>query len=686
MNPFLATDYFPRFSELTPEAATEAIRKLAEQTATDVAALEKNCTPTWEGRVQALTDILEPLGFAWHLLGHMTGVCNNDAWRKAEEELQPLVVRTFLAIGQSRPLYDALRALRDSAGFPALEEGKRRVIEAELRDARDSGVGLDGAQKERFNEIAARLAELSTKFSNNTLDATKAFSLVLRAKEDVAGLPPAVLALLSESYKGTEGAGPTSPEAGPWRVTLEAALYGPFLQYSERRDLREKLYRARATRASSAVPETDNGPILREILALRREQASLLGFPSYARLALDSRMAKDPSAVYGMIDSIGAPALDASRRELDELRAFAARHGFTEALANWDLAYWQRRLQEENFGYSSETLRPYFQFPIVLRALFDLAHELFGVSIEEADGLAPVWHPDVRFFRVRDEDGADRAYFYLDPYSRPASKQGGAWMDELRGRRRNPDGSVRLPLALLCCNQAPAAEGKPSLMTLGDVETLFHEFGHALQGMLTTVDLPQCSGISCVEWDAVELASQFLENWCVQPETLHRLSDHVDTHEHLPEDLVGKIRAAQTFCQGLFTTRQLSFALVDMDLHEKPDADPDRGWSEAAARFSPLPPIEGDAFLHTFTHIFSGGYAAGYYSYMWADVLAHDAFAAFEEAGLADPAARARTGRRYAATILALGGSRAPADVFRDFRGRDPDPAALLRHKGLVHA
>ena len=361
-----------------------------------------------------------------------------------------------------------------------------------------------------------------------------------------------------------------------------------------------------------------------------------------------------------MIDRIGDAALAKGRAELASLRAFAAENGFAEALAPWDLAFWSRRQLEALYGYSPETLRPYFPFPRVLEGLFGLARELFGVAVEPADGEAPVWHPDVRFFRVRGEDGAVLAHFYLDPYSRPAPKRGGAWMDELRSRERRPDGSLELPLALRCCNQAPPAGG-----------------------MLTRVDDPECAGINNVEWDAVELASQFMENWCREPGPLRALSRHVDTGEPLPDDLISRIRGAATFGTGRATMRQLSFALMDMDLHEKvPCAEmPDADAAQRAAfdRFADLPPLPENRFLRSFTHIFSGGYAAGYYSYMWADILAHDAFGAFEDAGLDDPAARAATGRRYAATVLALGGSRPPADVFRAFRGRDPSPPTAPR-------
>ena len=366
------------------------------------------------------------------------------------------------------------------------------------------------------------------------------------------------------------------------------------------------------------------------------------------------------------------------------LAEFAAASGHEGALRPWDVAYWSRRQLESLHGYSPEQLRPYFPFPQVLEGLFGLARELFGIAVEPADGEAPVWHPDVRFFRVSDAaTGRVLARFYLDPYSRPEEKRGGAWMDSFDDRRVRPGTPERLPLAPLCCNQARPSGGRPSLMALSEVETLFHEFGHALQCMLTRVDDPEAAGISNVEWDAVELASQFMENWCRRPETLRALSRHVETGETLPEDLIAKIVGAATYGEGRATARQLSFALFDMDAHERVPTP--EFWAAARDRFSVLPAEPEDAFFpNSFTHVFAGGYAAGYYSYMWADILAADAFAAFEEAGLSDPAARAATGRRYAATILACGGARAPADVFRDFRGRDPSPDAFMRHKGLA--
>ena len=596
-NPFLSRERFPRFDALAPEAAREAMPELLARAEEKVAALEAHCEPTWEGRVAALREALAPVSLAWHLVEHMLSTCNAPAWREAEEALQPEVVRFFLRVSQSRPLHAALLALREGPGWGALPEGRRRAVEAALRDARDAGVALEGAARERFVALSQRLSELSTKFENNTLDATKAFALLLREEAQVAGLPPAVRALCAASAREA-GETDATAERGPWRVTLELPIYGPVQQFAEDAALREKTYRARVSRASAGA--FDNGPVLAEILALRGEMARLLAFPSYAAFALDSRMAKTPRAVHAAIDRVAAAAVPRAREELAALRAFAAGHGAAGALRHWDLAYWSRRRKEALHGYSSETLRPYLPFPRVLEGLFGLARELFGVAVEPCDGLAPVWHPDVRLFRVRDAaTGEARAHFYLDPWSRPATKRGGAWMDCFRTRERRPDGSLVLPLALLCCNlPPPAADGAPSLLTLGDVETLFHEFGHALQCMLTRVDDPEVSGIDGIEWDAVELASQFMENWCFEPAILRALSSHVETGAPLPDELVARVRGARAYGEGLATARQLSFAELDLELHEEatgdpaaPPSDPAAAAARAAARYAPLPPL-----------------------------------------------------------------------------------------------
>jgi oligopeptidase A len=473
-------------------------------------------------------------------------------------------------------------------------------------------------------------------------------------------------------------------------LTLDYPSFFPFMEHARRRDLRERAYRAYITRASSG--ELDNEPLIRRILALRREEAGLLGFESYAALSLDSKMAPDVAAVERMLEELREASFEAAKRDLEELRAFARERGAAEAddLQLWDVAFWAERLREHRFDYSEEDLRPYFPLPVVLEGLFGLAKRLFDVDIVAADGSAPVWHPDVRFFRVRDAGGADRAAFYLDPYSRPAEKRGGAWMDECVGRSRllaRPGESVRLPVAHLVCNGTPPVDGRPSCMTFDEVTTLFHEFGHGLQHMLTRVDYGLASGIRNVEWDAVELPSQFMENWCYEPEILRGMSAHMETGAPLPDELIGKVRAARTFRAGSDMLRQLYFALTDLALHDRFDPEgPESPFDvqrRVAERTTVLPPLPEDRFLCSFGHIFGGGYAAGYYSYKWAEILSADAFAAFEEAGLEDDSAIREAGRRYRDTVLALGGSRAPMDVFVAFRGREPDPEALLRHAGL---
>ncbi|NJL46151.1 MAG: M3 family metallopeptidase, partial [Leptolyngbyaceae cyanobacterium SM2_3_12] len=465
--------------------------------------------------------------------------------------------------------------------------------------------------------------------------------------------------------------------------------YIPFLQHSRRRDLREKLYRAFITRASQG--DLDNAPIIEETLALRQEMAQLLGYDSYAELSIARKMASSVEAIETLMEELRSASFDTASQELKDLKAFAQEKGATEAdsLTHWDTAFWAERVREEKYGLNDEELRPYFPLPQVLNGLFALAHRIFDVTIAPADGEAPIWHPDVRYFKVLNGDDEPIAHFYLDPYSRPAEKRGGAWMDDCINRSKVAE-RVRLPVAYLVCNQAPPVDGKPSLMTFRDVETLFHEFGHGLQHMLTQVDYTGAAGINNVEWDAVELPSQFMENWCYHRDTLLTLARHYETGEPLPEDLYQKIAAARTFMTGNAILRQVRFGWVDLELHHRYRADGPETVEAVnrriAATASILPPLPEDAFLCAFSHIFAGGYAAGYYSYFWAEVLSADAFAAFEEAGLDNEAALAETGHRFRDTVLALGGSRHPMEVFKAFRGREPSTQALLRHRGLVAA
>ncbi len=687
-NPLLIGVGLPPFDSIDTAHIVPGITTLLEDLTTALETLEAQVTPTWDGLVEPLTRIEERLGWSWSIVGHLMGVKNSPELRAAYEEVQPPLVQFATRMGQSKPIYEAFKQLRASDQWASFDPAQQRIVESSIREAELSGVGLEGAEKDRFNEIQQSLAELTNKFSNNVLDATKAFSLTLTTTGEIDGLPPSLLAQAAQTTRdaGDESATAT---AGPWRITLDYPSFGPFMQHSRRRDLREQLYRAFVTRASEG--DLDNSPNIEKILELRHEMANLLGYATYADLSLARKMAPSVEAIETLMGELRVASYDTAVKEMEELKAFAQAKGAAEAesLTHWDTAFWAERIREEKYGLNDEELRPYFPLPQVLDGLFALAHRIFDVTIAPADGEAPVWHPDVRYFQVLNNGGDSIAHFYLDPYSRPAEKRGGAWMDDCINRGKIND-QVRLPVAYLVCNQAPPVDGKPSLMTFRDVETLFHEFGHGLQHMLTQVDFTGAAGINNVEWDAVELPSQFMENWCYHRDTLLTLARHVDTGAPLPEDLYQKIVAARTFMTGSAILRQVRFGWTDIELHHR--YRPGNGETvttvsqRIAEQSSILKPLPEDAFLCAFTHIFAGGYAAGYYSYFWAEVLSADAFAAFEEAGLNDEGAIAATGRRFRDTVLALGGSRHPMEVFKAFRGREPSTQALLRHRGLVAA
>ena len=680
-NPILFSGGLPPFDEIKAAHVGAGMRELLAELARDLEVLEANADPTWDAAIEAPTALGERLGRAWGVVGHLMGVRNSDELRAAYEEVQPEIVAFGLRIAQSPALFAALEGLAGGEAFAAMDETQKRIIDSSLRDARLSGVALRGAEKERFNAIQAEMAECATKFSNHVLDATKAFALTLEKAADVEGLPESLKQLAAQAAR--EAGDPESTaEAGPWRITMDAPSMGPFLQYSPRRELREQLYRAYITRASEG--ENDNTRLIEKILELRREEARLLGYSDFAAMSLSTKMAPDVATVEGMLEDLRASSFDAASSDLADLRELAEVRGAPEKddLQPWDLGYWSERLREDRYDYSEEALRPYFPFPRVLEGLFALAERLFGIRITAADGEASVWNTAVRFFRVQDETGEEIAAFYLDAYSRPAEKRGGAWMDECIGRAPG-----KKPVAYLVCNQTPPVGDQPSLMSFLEITTLFHEFGHGLQHMLTQVERPMVSGIRNVEWDAVELPSQFMENWCYEREVLLGLSAHVKTGETLPVEIFEKIRAARTYRAGSDMLRQLYFGLTDLALHHDFDPQGERNafdiQREVAARTTVLPPLPEDRSLCSFGHIFAGGYAAGYYSYKWAEVLSADAFAAFEEVGLDNEVAVKETGRRFRDTVLGLGGSRPPMDVFAAFRGREPSTDALLRHAGL---
>ena len=689
-NPLLIGKGLPPFLEIKPEHVIPAITQLLEEANTGLTNLEATLQPTWLGLVEPLERLTERIGWGWGAIEHLLSVKNSAELREAHKVVQPKVIEFFNRFSQSQPVYKAFKAIYASDLWIKLKPAQQRIVEAAIRDAELSGVGLEGEAKEKFNAIQMELAELSTNFSNHVLDATKAFSLTLTKPEEIEGLPPSLLAQAAQASR-LDGDDQATPENGPWCITLDYPSYVPFMQHSLRRDFREKLYRAFVSRAANG--EFDNSPLIERILELRKRKAELLGYSSYAELSLARKMAPNVEAVEKLLEELRQSSYEAAVAEFAELKEFAKAQGSAEAddFKHWDTSYWAERQRETKFNFTVEELRPYFPLPQVLEGLFALVKRLFDITVVAADGTAPIWHESVRFFEIQNELGKAIAYFYLDPYSRPAEKRGGAWMNDCIGRAKLiEDGKpiTRLPVAYLICNQSPPVDGKPSLMTFGDVETLFHEFGHGLQHMLTQVDYSGASGINNIEWDAVELPSQFMENWCYDRATLFGMARHYETGEALPESYYQKLIASKNYMSGSGLLRQLHFSLVDIELHHRyqsgGDETPTKLRSRLAETTMVIPPLPEDNFLCSFGHIFAGGYAAGYYSYKWAEVLSADAFAAFEEAGLENEDAIASTGRLYRDTVLALGGSKHPMEVFKTFRGREPSTVPLLRHSGLA--
>ncbi len=683
-NPLLIGKGLPPFNEIKAEQVVPAMTQILKELDAEISKLEENVTPTWSGLVEPLTELEERLGWSWGIVGHLMSVQNSPELRTAYETMQPEIIKFYNKLSQSKPLYEAFKGIKAGAEWEQLESAQQRIVESSIRDFELSGVGLEGEVRNKFNQIQLESGELSTKFSNNVLDATKAFKLKLTDKKDVDGLPPSALGLMAQTAKA-EGNEDATLENGPWVVTLDYPSYIPFMKYATNRELREQLYKAFVSRASSG--EYDNRGNIDRILELRKEKANILGFANFAELSLARKMAPNVAAVQQLQDELRGASYDAAIKEFEELKAFAGQ----DDLKNWDVSYWAEKQREAKFDFNEEELRPYFSLPKVLDGLFGLAKRIFGVTITAADGKASVWHEDVRYFQIADENGAAIAFFFLDPYSRPAEKRGGAWMNDCIGRAKmTVEGKTetRLPVAYLTCNQTPPVDDKPSLMTFGEVTTLFHEFGHGLQHMLTTIDYSGASGINNVEWDAVELPSQFMENWCYDRPTLFGMAKHYQTGETLPEEYYQKLVAAKNYMSGSGMLRQLHFGLLDIELHSNYQPGGDETPSDVRDRLtkttSVLQPIAEDNFLCAFGHIFAGGYAAGYYSYKWAEVLSADAFAAFEEAGLEDEAAVRSVGKRFKDTVLSLGGSLHPMEVFQSFRGREPKTEPLLRHSGLL--
>ena len=683
-NPLWNNEGLPLFDQIKPEHVVPATRAVIAQTEKALIELEKNLSPTWDGLMKAQEALWAPFGNVWGPICHMLSVQNSDELRKAYEEVQQEVVKIGLRAGQSKPIYQGLIALKNGSEWAKLDYGQQRAVELQIRSAEHSGIALEGDNLARFNEISEEVSKINTDFSNAVLDSSKAFELIITDSADIAGWPESFKALGAQSYSQANDGAEATSKAGPWRVSLDFPSYGPFMKHSQNRLQREKVYRAFISRASSG--DFDNTPRMAQIVSLYNEEANLLGYDTYAELSLACKMAPNVAAVEQMTNELYEAALPFGKQDLADLQKFAAENGCDHDLKHWDISFWSERQREQLFNYTDDELRPYFPLPKVLDGLFGLCKRLFGIRIEQADGDAPVWHKDVMYFNVYDEEEKHIANFYLDSFSRPAEKSGGAWMNICQNRMWVGD-KLRIPTVYLICNQTPPVGDKPSLMSFYEVETLYHEFGHGLQAMLTTVDHTDVAGINGVDWDSVELASQFMENWCYHKPTLLAMTAHIDTGEQLPVELFDKICAAKNYRSGSAMLRQLAFGETDMYLYHYYNPEKDGSIYDVQYRFSKkssaMEPMKEDRFLASFSHIFCGGYSAGYYSYKWSEVLSADAFAAFEEGGLDSEKTSAELGRKYRDTVLALGGSKAPMEVFKEFRGREPKTDALLRHSGL---
>jgi oligopeptidase A len=686
-NPLLDFSGLTRFDLIRPEHVTPAIDLLIQRASEVVKQLEAPLDPlTWDNFVVPLEEATEHLGRAWGVVNHLNHVLDTPELRATYNENQPKVTEFWTMLGQNEALYEKYKALRASPDFVNLTFARKRIVENALRDFRLSGAELPPEKKERFAEIQEQHAAISTRFSENVLDATNDYKLVVENELELAGIP--------DDVKQAARAAAEKDGKSGFQFTLHFPSYFPLLQFCDNRQLRETIYRANATKASemgivfSELEKWDNTSNIASLLRLRDEEAKLLDYCNFAEVSLVPKMAQSPEHVIEFLEDLARRARPYAEKDLAELRAFAKDELGIADMQAWDVTYASEKLREKRYAFSAQEVKQYFPEQKVVDGLFKLVQGLFSVQIKPDD--APVWHPDVRFYRI-ERDGQLVGQFYLDLYARPGKGQG-AWMDDARGRRLTTGGIIQTPIAYLTCNFTPPAmvDGKlqPSLFTHDEVTTLFHEFGHGLHHMLTEVDELSVSGISGVEWDAVELPSQFMENFCWEWDVLQHLTAHAKTGEPLPRELYDKMLAAKNFQSGMQTLRQVEFSLIDMHLHY--DFDPNSAKTvqdlvdEVRSKFSVLIPPSFNRFQHSFGHIFAGGYAAGYYSYKWAEVLSADAYAAFEEAVEAGGGNLSEeTGRRFQQEILAVGGARPALESFKAFRGREPSIDALLRHSGM---
>ncbi|EMW1017464.1 oligopeptidase A [Serratia marcescens] len=676
-NPLLTPFSLPPFSAIRPEDIVPAVQSALADCRAAVERVVAQPGPfTWDNLCQPLAESDDRLSRIWSPIGHLNSVKNSPELRAAYEQALPLLSEYGTWVGQHEGMYQAYRSLKEGAAFEALSVPQRKAVDNALRDFELSGIGLSADKQQRYGEIVARLSELGSTYSNNVLDATMGWSKLITDEAELSGLPESALAQAQAMAQAKEQDG--------WLLTLDMPSYLPVLTYADNRALREEMYRAFATRASDQGPNAgkwDNSEVMAETLALRHELAQLLGFDTYADKSLATKMAESPEQVIGFLSDLAKRARPQAEQELAQLRAFAKQHYGVDELEAWDITYYGEKQKQHLFSISDEQLRPYFPEQRVVEGLFEVVKRIYGITAKERKDVE-TWHPDVRFFDLFDVNGELRGSFYLDLYARE-NKRGGAWMDDCVGSLRKADGTLQKPVAYLTCNFNRPLGDQPALFTHNEVTTLFHEFGHGLHHMLTQIDTAGVSGINGVPWDAVELPSQFMENWCWEPEALAFISGHYQSGEPLPKAMLDKLLAAKNYQAALFILRQLEFGLFDFRMHF--EYSPEKGaqilptLAEVKKMVAVVPSPSWGRFPHAFSHIFAGGYAAGYYSYLWAEVLSADAYSRFEEEGIFN----AETGKSFLDNILSRGGSEEPMALFKRFRGREPQLDAMLRHYGI---
>ena len=672
-NPLLKTTPLPLFSQIKPEHVLPAIQEALKNCRHTIeTVLTKNSQYTWNNLIQPIDEMDEKFSRAWSPVSHLNSVKNSPELREAYEACLPLLSEYSTWVGQYKPLYQAYKQIKESEEYTKLTKAQKKVIDNALRDFELSGIGLPEDEQKRYGEIVAKLSELSSKYSNNVLDATMGWTKLITNLDDLTGMPESALAAAKEQAKakGQEG----------WLLTLDIPSYLPIMTYCDNRDLRFELYQAYNTRASDQGPNAgkwDNTEIIKQILSLRDELAHLLGFETYADKSLATKMAESTHQVIEFLTDLASKAKPQGEKELADLKRYAYEFFGASDIKPWDIAYYSEKQKQYLYTINDEELRPYFPEQTVINGLFEVVHRVFGITAKQRQGVE-VWDPEVKFYDLYNTDGELKGSFYLDLYARE-HKRGGAWMDDCIGRMRFADGHVQKPVAYLTCNFNRPIGDKPALFTHNEVTTLFHEFGHGLHHMLTEIDVSSVAGINGVPWDAVELPSQFLENWCWEPEALAFISGHYETGEPLPAEMLEKMLDAKNYQAALFILRQLEFGLFDFKLHSQKDPDILETLKQVRELVAVVPTVEWGRFPHAFSHIFAGGYAAGYYSYLWAEVLSADAFSRFEEEGIFNT----KTGNAFLDNILSQGGSDEPMTLFKNFRGREPQLEALLRHYGI---